>query len=355
MNNAAKFGIAGVILAAVIASSVSSLGLRDDSCKQYDSDVTESEKIRIGYFANINHAQAVIGLGRGDYQRALDGIEVKGQLFNAGPSVIEAMLAKQLDIAYVGPNPAINGYVTSEGCLLRVVAGAASGGAVFVVRNDADIETVADFANKRFSSPQLGNTQDVALRKYILDNGYRLKEDGGEVEVLPAKTSDIVTLMVKKEIDGAWVPEPWGARLVRETDSRIFLDERTLWPDEAFVTAHVIVRTDYLQENPETVKKFLEAHIEQTRWINENPEQAIEVFNEELEKLTGKTIPEDDLVEGLSRMELTYDPVKESLFQSAEDAIDIGFLESGGPDLRRIYDLDILNEILTEDGLARID
>ncbi len=355
MNNAVKFGIAGAILAAVIASSVSSLGLRDDGCKQYDSDVTESGRIRIGYSANINHAQAVIGLGRGDYQRALDGIEVKGQLFNAGPSVIEAMLAKQLDIAYVGPNPAINGYVRSDGCLLRVVAGAASGGAVFVVRNDAGIETVADFANKKFSSPQPGNTQDVALRKYLLENGYRTKEDEGQVTVLSPKTSDIVTLMVKKEIDGAWVPEPWGAKLLKETNSRIFLDERTLWPDGAFVTAHVILRTDYLDENPETVKKFLEAHVDETRWINENKEQAVAVFNEELEKLTGKTIPEDELAEGLSRMELTYDPVKESLFQSAEDAIDIGFLESGGPDLRGIYDLGILNEILTEDGLARID
>ncbi|MGH9992413.1 MAG: ABC transporter substrate-binding protein [Nitrososphaera sp.] len=355
MNNAVKFGIAGVILAAVIVTSVSSLGLRDDSCKQYDSDGTRSGEIRIGYFANVNHAQAVIGLGRGDYQRALEGVEVKAQLFNAGPSVIEAMLAKQIDIAYVGPNPAINGYVTSDGCLLRVVSGAASGGAVFVVRNDAGIESAADFANKKFSSPQLGNTQDVALRKYILDNGYRMKEDGGNVEVLPAKTSDIVTLMVKKDIDGAWVPEPWGAKLVQETNSRIFLDERTLWPDGAFVTAHVIARTDYLENNPETVKKFLQAHIEETRWINENQEEALKAFNEELNELTGKTIPEDQLAEGLSRMELTYDPVKESLFQSAEDAIEIGFLESGGPDLAGIYDLVLLNEVLEEKGLVRIE
>jgi NitT/TauT family transport system substrate-binding protein len=269
--------------------------------------------------------------------------------------VIEAMLAKQIDVAYIGPNPAINGYMKSDGSVLRVISGAASGGAVFVVRNDAGIQSVSDFAGKKFASPQLGNTQDVALRKYLLENGYETKENGGTVEVLPAKTSDIVTLMLKKEIDGAWVPEPWGAKLVKEANVRIFVDERTLWPNGEFVSAHIIARTAYLESNPASIKKFINAHIEETKWINENPEAAVKAFNQELEKLTGKTVPEDELVEGLSRMELTYDPVKESLFQSAADAIEIGFLESGGPDLKGIYDLDLLNEVLLERGDAMIE
>lgn len=351
-----KFGIAGAVLIAVIATSVPGIGFVDNTGgNQFGSGAAESGVLRIGYFANVNHAQAVIGLGRGDFHKELEGIEVRTQVFNAGPSVIEAMLAKQVDVAYIGPNPAINGYIVSEGGLLRVISGAASGGAVFVVRNDADIQSTDDFANKKFASPQLGNTQDVALRKYLLENGYQTKENGGSVEVLPAKNSDIVTLMLKKEIDGAWVPEPWGAKLVKEANSRIFVDERTLWPDGDFVTALIIARTDYLEANPETIKKFLSAHIEETEWINNNSAEAVKAFNQELEKLTGKTIPEDELVEGLSRMKLTYDPVQQSLFQSAQDAIEIGFLEDGGPDIRQIYDLELLNEVLAEKGLVRIE
>jgi sulfonate transport system substrate-binding protein len=353
LNNITKFGIAAAILVTVILTSMPTLGLGGGNNNAQSGE--ESKLIRIGYFPNVNHAQAVIGLGRGDYHKALSGIEVRTQIFNAGPSVIEAMLAKQIDLAYIGPNPAINGYIVSDGKLLRVISGATSGGAVFVVRNDAGIQSTSDFAGKIFSSPQLGNTQDVALRKYLLENGFDTKENGGTVEVLPAKTSDIVTLMLKKEIDGAWVPEPWGAKLVKEANARIFVDERTLWPNGEFVTAHIIARTDYLESNPETLKKFLKAHIEETEWINDNQEEAVKVFNEELKKITGKTIPEDELVEGLSRMTLTYDPVQESLYQSAEDAVEIGFLESGGPDIRGIYDLDLLNEVLAEKGLVLIE
>ena len=349
VNNSVKFGLAAAILVTVILTSMPSFGLVGSS--NSTSGEEESGLIRIGYFPNVNHAQAVIGLGRGDFHVSLENIEVRKQEFNAGPSVIEAMLAKQIDVAYIGPNPAINGYIVSNGELLRVISGATSGGAVFVVRNDAGIQSTADFDGKKFSSPQLGNTQDVALRKYLLDNGFDTKENGGTVEILPAKTSDIVTLMLKKEIDGAWVPEPWGAKLVKEANARIFVDERALWPDGEFVTAHVIVRTQYLESNPETVKKFLRAHIEQTEWINNNPEQAVKAFNDELKKITGKTIPEDELVEGLSRMKLTYDPIQDSLYQSAEDAVEIGFLTGGGPDLHGIYDLDILNQLLAEKGL----
>src|ERR687885_1157317 len=152
------------------------------------SQAEQKKTIRIGYFPNINHAQAVIGLGRGDFQRALgDNVEVKTQIFNAGPAAIEALLANQIDVAYVGPGPAINGYIRSDGQALRIISGAASGGAVFVVRNDSGINSTQDLANKKFATPELGNTQDIALRNYLLDNGFNTKEKGGNVEVLTVK------------------------------------------------------------------------------------------------------------------------------------------------------------------------
>jgi NitT/TauT family transport system substrate-binding protein len=366
MKNAIKFGIAAAIVVAVIASSISTsitpspiLGT-DLFSSDNDSDggniqTSEQKTLRIGYFPNINHAQAVIGLGRGDFQKALgDNVEVKTQIFNAGPSAMEALFANQIDVTYIGPNPAINGYVQSNGEALRIISGAASGGAVFVVRNDSGINSPQDLANKKFSSPQLGNTQDVALRKYLLDNGYETKENGGNVEVIPAKTADIVSLMIKKEIDGAWVPEPWGAKLIKEANAKVLVDERDLWPNEQFVTAHIIARTDYIEKNPDVIKKLLGAHIDMTSWINNNRNEALQIFNAELNKLMGQTIPEDELREGISRIELTYDPIKESLFKAANDAFDIGFLGKTRPNLSEIYDLEILNEVLKERSLEEL-
>jgi len=353
MDNRIKISIAAAILIGVIVTSIPTLGI--SLVGKGNSGESESKILRIGYFPNINHAQAVIGLGNGDFQRALgDDVEVRTQIFNAGPSAIEALFADQIDVTYIGSNPAINGYVVSNGEGLRIISGAASGGAVFVVRNDAGINSVTDLANKKFASPQLGNTQDVALRKYLLDNGYKTKEKGGNVEVLPVENADILTLMIKKDIQGAWVPEPWGARLVKEANGRIFLDERELWPNGEFVTAHIIARTDYLEKNPRIISKLLEAHIDETKWINENPDEAMRLFNVELQKLTGKTIPVNEFEEGFSRMTLTWDPVKESLFESANNAFEIGFLGDKRPDLSKIYDLTILNQVLKEKGLAEI-
>jgi NitT/TauT family transport system substrate-binding protein len=346
---------AAIILVAAIVNiiptpSVFSQTIDTGNSAEEEEGNTAKKTLKIGYFPNINHAQAVIGLGNGTFQKALgDNIEVKTTIFNAGPSAMEALFAKQVDVTYVGPNPAINAYVVSQGKDVRIISGASSGGAVFVVRNDSGIQSTKDFANKKFASPQLGNTQDVALRKYLLDNGYKTKENGGNVEVVYAKPSDILTLMLKKEIDGAWVPEPWGARLIKEANARILLDERDLWPPKGqFVTSNIVARTDYLQSNPDVIKKLLTAHVDETEWINSHKEEAIKAFNAQLSKITGKTIPDDELYSALSRMELTYDPVKESLFQSANSAFDIGFLGKTRPDLSGIYDLDLLNAIIAE-------
>ena len=350
----------GISAAIIIGVIVSSIFYNSNSENTSNNTVgATSNVLRIGYFANLNHAQAVIGLNDGGFENTFtkNGITVQPIVFNAGPSAIEALFASQIDVAYVGPNPAINGYVVSEGRDLRIISGASSGGAVFVVRNDSGIKSAKDFAGKKFASPQVGNTQDIALRSYLLKNGYKTKENGGNVEVISTNLADILTLFLKKQLDGAWVPEPWGVRLVKEANGKTFLDERSLWPDGKFVTANIIARTDYLKNNPETIKKLLALHINETLWINSHKNNAVQLFDNGLKKLTGKAIPEDELKQALSRIDFTYDPIKISLFKSASEAYNLGFLAKGQkqqPDLSGIYDLTLLNNILREKGLHEV-
>ena len=321
--------------------------------------VGNSQKtLRIGYFPNITHSQAVIGLNNGDFQKTLgDNITVETVRFNAGPSAIESLLADRIDVTYIGPNPAINGYLLSSGEDVRVISGASSGGASFVVRNDSGINSASDLGGKKFASPQLGNTQDVALRKYLVDNGFNTVDKGGNVTVLPIANADILTVFLKGEIDGAWVPEPWATRLVQEADGKVLLDEKDLWPDGKFVTGNIIVRTDYLRDNPDVIKKLLEAHVDETLWINNNTADAAEEFNTQLNKITGQQIDPQVLSNAYSNLEITYDPLKLTLYKSANDAYDLGFIEKGKdrPNLSGIYDTTILEEVLAEKGLPSID
>jgi len=344
MNQKTRFKILGMIVATVIMASI--IGYSNHA---YASD---QSVLRIGYFPNLTHAPAVIGIGNGDFQKSLGDITIEPHVFNAGPDEVEALFANQIDVAYVGPGPTINGYVKSDGDL-RVISGVTSGGASFVVRNDAEIQSTADFVGKTFSSPQLGNTQDIALRTYLLNNGYQTSDNGGSVKVLPATNSDIVSLMLKKSIDGAWVPEPWVTVLLHQANGKILVDERDLWQNGKFVTTNIVVRAEFLKDHPDLIKKLLEANVDEINWINNNPDQARQAFNDALNKLTGKTIPDDQLKEAFSRFDLTYDPIASSLFQEADNTYKVGFLDSK-PDLSGIYDLTLLNQVLDEKGLAEV-
>jgi NitT/TauT family transport system substrate-binding protein len=293
-------------------------------------------------------------MARGEFQKALGSdVTITTRIFNAGPSVIEAMFAGELDLSYIGPNPAINGYVKSGGKALRIVAGATSGGAGLVVRADSGIRTIADFHGKLIASPQLGNTQDVALRGWLRANGLVLKERGGDVQVTPIANPDQLTLFLKKEIDAAWTVEPWVSRLVREGKGTLFVDERTLWPQGEFVTAHVIVSTAFLDKNRDLVKSWLACHVEVTEWINADQAEAKTVINAELKRLTGKALRNEVLDDAFSRLKITHDPVRSSLVTSARSAFDEGFLGKTLPNLSGIYDLSILDEVLKESTTRR--
>jgi NitT/TauT family transport system substrate-binding protein len=311
--------------------------------------------IRVGYFPNITHAQAVIGMADGTFQRAFGSqVRIDPKVFNAGPSVIEALFAGQIDLAYIGPNPTINGWTKSKGEALKIVAGATSGGAVLVARAEAGLYTPADFSGKKIATPQLGNTQDVAARAWLTRNGNKLKEQGGTTQVIPIANPNILTLFAKKEIDAAWVPEPWGARLVKEGTGKIFLDERDLWPNGAFVTTHVIVSTSFLQTRPDLVRHWLAAHVELTKRINADPASAQKTLNAEIAHLTGQELEPATLQDAWSRLVITNDPVKSSLVGSAESAFRLGFLGDTAPNLDGIYDLSILNSVLKDNQMPPI-
>ncbi|MDD5678384.1 MAG: ABC transporter substrate-binding protein [Kiritimatiellae bacterium] len=313
------------------------------------------ETIRVGYFPNITHSQAIIGMANASFKKALgENVEIRGTIFNAGPSVIEALFAGELDLAYIGPNPAINGYVKSKGQALRIIAGATSGGAGLVIRKDSGISSIHDFNGRRIASPQLGNTQDVALRAWLRTNGIKIGEQGGDTRVIPMNNPDQLTLFLKKEIDAAWTVEPWVSRLIREGNGTLFLDERTLWPKGEFVTAHVIVSVSFLKKHRELVKAWIRSHVELTQWINAHPAEAKQIINGELQKITGKRLPEDVLNDAFGRLSITYDPIAGSLFQSAQGAFREGFLGKTPPDISGIYDLSILNEVLKELNLEKI-
>jgi NitT/TauT family transport system substrate-binding protein len=311
--------------------------------------------IRVGAFPNITHAQAMVGKANGFFDKAM-GPQVKVQWtsFNAGPSAIEALFAGAIDMTYVGPNPAINGYVRSNGEALRVVAGAASGGASLVVRNDSGINKPEDFHGKRVASPQFGNTQDVALRNWLRSQGLKSNDKGGDVQIVPLPNPDQLTLFLRKDLDAAWAPEPWATRLIHEGNGRLLVDERTLWPNGQFVIGLLVVNTKFLKAHPDLVKNWIRANVELTDWINGHQDEAKKLLNQQIQAETSKALPPAVLNEAFSRLQITYDPLHRALTTAAQQAFDDGFLGRQMPDLSKLYDLMLLNEVLKEKGRKAI-
>ncbi len=311
--------------------------------------------IRVGAFPNITHPQAMVGKNNGWFDKAMGPqVKIDWKSFNAGPSAMEALFAGAIDMTYIGPNPAISGYVRSNGEALRIVAGATSGGAALVVRNDSGIQRPEDFHGKKVASPQMGNTQDVALRAWLRANGMKSTDKGGDVQVIPLANPDQLTLFVKKELDAAWAPEPWATRLIKEGNGRLFLDERSLWPNGQFITSHLIVRTQFLKDHPDLVKNWIRAHVDLTDWINAHLPDAKKLLNLQIAKETGKALPDSVLDEAFSRMQATYDPLRGSLMNAAKSAFEAGFLGRQMPDLSSLYDLSLLNQVLAEKGKKTI-
>jgi NitT/TauT family transport system substrate-binding protein len=309
-------------------------------------------QLRLGLFPNVTHAPGIVNVEEGHLEDALgDEVDLTIQSFNAGPDVIEALLSGALDASYIGPNPAINGFAQSNGEALRIVAGTTSGGAFLVTR--PDITSVGDLAGTTISTPQLGNTQDVALRAWLLEEGYETTlEGGGDVAIQPQANAQILETFLQGTIDGAWVPEPWATRMIEEGGGEVLVDERELWDDGEFVTTHLIVRTDFLEERPDLVRALLLGHLEAIDATNADPEAAQETVAAYIDGITGSPVSPEILDLAWPNMTFTWDPIADSLRGSAEDATNAGLLDP--VDLEGIYDLDLLNELLGERGESEV-
>ena len=311
--------------------------------------------IRLAYYPNITHAVAIVGVARGTFQQVLgNNVTLDTKTFSAGPAEIEALFAGDIDIGFVGPNPAINGYVQSHGQALRIIGGASSGGVLFVTRPGANIKTAADLAGKKIADPQLGNTQDVALRYYLQQHNLKPADKGGNVQIVPTDPANILTLFKQGSIDGAWVPEPWATRLIDEGKGQVFVDERTLWPNGSFVTTNIVVRTAFLNQHPDLVSKFLKATVDTVQYINNNQVAARTLVNSEIKRITGKAIASSEITQAFSDVGITYDPLASTLLISADRAYALGYLGSSKPNLSGIYDLTPLNQVLQGQGLAAV-
>jgi len=310
--------------------------------------------LRVGFLPNMTHAQALVGKERKIFEQKV-GSEIAWKAFNAGPSAMEALLAGQLDLVYVGPNPAVNAFMRSKGKSLRIIAGAASGGAALVVPKESAISSARDFKGKKVAAPEKGNTQDVALRFWLKGEGLAI---GRDVEVVSTKNPDIYIFFKQRQIAAAWVPEPWLTRLEQEAGGRILVDERSLWPGGKFPTAVLVARTEFLQKHQELVRRFLAAHLEVGEWIGRNPREAKAAINAQLTLLTGKPLPGRLLDDAFSRVLLTHDPLSAELMISAGRAGELGYLprESVFPKarVREVFDLTLLNSLLKERRLPLV-
>lgn len=325
---------------------------KDDDAKKSnvsaDGKKLSADTVKIGYFPNLTHATALVGIQEGLIAKELGGTTVKPSTFNAGPSEIEALNAGSIDIGFIGPSPSINGFAKSQGKNLRIISGSASGGVKLVV-NPKKIKTLDDLKGKKIATPQLGNTQDVAFLNWISEKGWKVDAQSGKGDVSVVRSDNKVTPDAYKSgaLDGAWVPEPTASKLVAE-GGKVLLDESTLWPDNKFVITNIIVSQKFLSEHPDVVEAVLRGTVNTNKWITANPDEAKASANAALKELSGKALPAEVLDPAWASIQITDDPLAATLQAQADHAVKAGLLEK--PELNGIYDLKPLNKILKAAG-----
>lgn len=328
--------VAALVLMLVMAGCASSAPASDDG----------PLTIRLGYFPNLTHAPALVGLQNGMLAGSLGGgVSIERHAFNAGGDAVTAILSGSIDVSFVGPNPTVNAYVQSHGQAIRVISGATSGGALLVVQ--AEITSASQLRGKKIADPQLGGTQDVALRWYLKTQGYKTDTlGGGDVSVLPEDNSLTLNAFKQRQVDGAWLPEPWASRLVIEGGGHVLVDERDLWPGGEFVTTDVIVATQFLRDHPRRVKALLEGLYATVKFIEANALEAESIANSALASITGFRLADGIVSAAWPHMSYTLDPLAATLKAAADHAHSLGLLRN--ENLNGLYDLALLNQVLAE-------
>jgi NitT/TauT family transport system substrate-binding protein len=334
-----------VLLAVVVSLLTAGIA----ACSSSDAkEAGPASKVRLGYFANLTHAVPVLGVAQGEFQKELGRTKLETSVFNAGPAAVEALLSGAIDLAYLGPSPALNAYAKSHGEAVRLIAGGASGGASLVVR--PGITSVEQLRGTTIASPQLGNTQDVALRAFLAQHGLKTDTTGGnDVTVVAQENAQSLDQFKQNRLDGAWLPEPWASRLVVEAGAHELVDERTLWPGGNFVTTNLLVSTNFLKAHPDTIEAILRAQVATVQHIAADPGAARTQLNAQLKELTGKPLADEVITHAFGQVSFGWDPYPASLRTSAEHAVTAGVARSV-PDLKGIYDLRPLNRVLQAAG-----
>ena len=317
--------IAGIILLSALGAAL-------------DSGTSNDNKLRIAYFPNIGHSIPIVGMEKEFFQTSVGNLTlIETRVFDSGPQAIESLFANSVDLAYVGPGPAINGFLNSENNNVKILAGAASGGASFIVHPESEIYSASDFAGKKIAAPQIGNTQDVSLRHYLSENGLKPAEKGGSVVIYNIPNPDIYTLFVKGDLDGAWIAEPWATILETELNGKRLFHEEELWPNHEFASVLLIGNADFVEENPELIKKLLVSHHDTATWINQNPVETRIIFNDFLNSHLGQSLSDNVVDIALSNLVITADPLPDSVHSFAEKADALGYLGRNGYDLSGIF------------------
>jgi NitT/TauT family transport system substrate-binding protein len=302
-------------------------------------------EVRLGYFPNVTHAPAIIGQKKEFYAKELGSTKLSVTNFNAGPEEVNALLGNSLDIGFIGSGPAINAFTKSKGTI-QLISGAVSAGAQLVTK--PDITSVEQLAGKNIATPSLGNTQDVSLKKLIHDKNLQ------GVKVTNLDNPKTLDAFRGGQVDGAWLPEPWSSRLVLDAGAKVLLDEKTLWPEGRFPTTVIIVRSEFLQQHPQTVQAILRGHVNAIEWAKANEAEAKTLVNTTLKELAGSSLSAPVLDSAFKAIELTIDPIASTFPQLAKDSVTAGIVKEQA-DLKGFADFSALNEALKATGKPAVD